>query len=55
MHCGKKRFAADVRDEIHAEEPVHREGRDEERVERNGNTNDARTSIPGEPMVLVSR
>lgn len=47
MHCGKKGHTADVCNEIHAEKPMHRTRRSEERAERNGNTDFAGTSVSG--------
>lgn len=55
MYSGKKGFAADVRDEIYAEESLHRKRRLEKCTKRNGNINYTRTSVLSESMVLFSR
>lgn len=47
VYRGEKGHATDVRDEVHAEEPVHRTGCLEERAEGNGDTDYSRTSVPG--------
>lgn len=55
VHSRKKRLTTDVRDEVHAEKSLHWKGCLKECIKRNGNINNAWTSILGEPMVFFSR
>ena len=51
MYRPEEGHEEDVRDEVHEQEPDHQEGRCTERVQRDRDTEDARASLPRQPLV----
>ena len=55
MHCEEERHEANVRHEIHEQDPNHRETRRGERVSRAGIVERLGAPVPREPVVHVPR
>jgi len=55
VYSGEEKFSPNVRNEVHAEKPLHWKGCLKKCTKGNGNINYAWTSVPGKSMVLFSR